>query len=108
MAFAEVELKRKPFDEKRAEDAAQMADKDDRKQPGSIGKTISLSPFELTKRRHTLGIHRFAVNGNKGTPLGSDSGYTTSSPPATNARPFGRSAATWPSLRHWGRRLSPE
>ena len=48
MAFVEVELKRKPFDEKRAEDAAEMADKDDRKRPGNIGKTISLIPLGLT------------------------------------------------------------
>jgi hypothetical protein len=44
-AFVDGELKRKPFDEKRAEDAARMADKDDRKQPGNIRKTTSLIPL---------------------------------------------------------------
>jgi hypothetical protein len=45
MAVGDGELKRKDFDEKRAEDATQMADKDDGKQPGNIRKTISLIPL---------------------------------------------------------------
>jgi hypothetical protein len=42
MAFVDGELERQIFDEKRAEYEAQMADRDDRKQPGNIRKTISL------------------------------------------------------------------